>query len=153
MLLTVWAASTLGSTLQSMITNGARCTCEIECRTGITKAAPNKKALFTSKLDLHLRNKLVKCKLWGTALLGAESSALQKADQKYLERFQMWCWGRMEKISWTDRVKNEEALQRVQRERSVAQTVKSRKAVWIGHILRRNCLMQHVIEGKTRRWI
>ena len=62
----------------------------------------------------------------------------------------MWCWGRMEKISWTDRVKNEEALQRVQRERNIAQTVKSRKAVWMGHILRRNCLMQHFIKGNIK---
>jgi hypothetical protein len=129
MLRTVCAASTLGSTLQSRITNGARFTCEIECRTAVAKAAPNKTALFTTKLDLHLRKELVKCKLWGTALCGAESSTLRKVDQKYRERFQMWCWGRVEKISWTDRGKNEEALQRVRRERNNAQTVKSRKAV------------------------
>jgi hypothetical protein len=29
-----------------------------------------------------------------------------KIDQKYLERFEMWCWIRMEKINWTDREKN-----------------------------------------------
>jgi len=33
-------------------------------------------------------------------------------DQKYLEIFEMWCWERME-IIWTDRVRNEEVLQRV----------------------------------------
>jgi hypothetical protein len=32
------------------------------------------------------------------------------ADQKYLESFEMWCWRRMEKISWTDHVRNEEVL-------------------------------------------
>jgi hypothetical protein len=31
-------------------------------------------------------------------------------DQKYLESFEMWCWRRMEKISWTDRVNNEAVL-------------------------------------------
>jgi hypothetical protein len=30
----------------------------------------------------------------------------------------MWCWRRMEKISWTDRVKNEEVLHRVKEERN-----------------------------------
>jgi hypothetical protein len=39
--------------------------------------------------------------------------ALRKVDQKYLESFEMWCWRRMEKISWTDRVRNEEVLHRV----------------------------------------
>jgi len=29
---------------------------------------------------------------------------LRAADQKYLESFEMWCWRRMEKISWTDHV-------------------------------------------------
>ena len=32
------------------------------------------------------------------------------ADQKYLESFEMWCWRRMEKISWTDHVRNEDVL-------------------------------------------
>jgi hypothetical protein len=47
----------------------------------------------------------------------------------------------MEKISWTDRVGNKEVLK-------VEYTVKGRKANWIGHILRRNCHLKHVIEGK-----
>jgi len=47
------------------------------------------------------------------ALCGAETWTLRKVDQKYLESFETWCWRRMEKISWTDRVKNEEVLQRV----------------------------------------
>jgi hypothetical protein len=61
----------------------------------------------------------------------------------------MWCWRRMEKISWTDRVRNEEVLHRVKEERNILHTYKKRrKANWIGHILRRNCLLKHVIEGK-----
>jgi hypothetical protein len=42
---------------------------------------------------------------------------LRKVDQKYLKSFEMWCWRRMEKISWTDRVRNEEVLHRVKEER------------------------------------
>jgi hypothetical protein len=59
----------------------------------------------------------------------------------------MWCWRRME-ISWTDLVRNEEVLQRVKEERNILHTIKRRKASWIGHILRRNCLLKHVIEGQ-----
>jgi hypothetical protein len=65
----------------------------------------------------------------------------------------MWCWRRMDKISWTDRVRNEEALHRVKEERNILHTVKRREANWIGHILRRNCLLKHAIEGKTGRRI
>jgi hypothetical protein len=99
-------------------------------------------------LDLNLRKKLVKCYIWSVALCGAETWTLRKVDQKYLESFGMWCWRRMEKISWTDRVRNEEVLRRVKEERNIVHAVKRRKANWIGHILRRNCLLKHVIEGK-----
>ena len=55
----------------------------------------------------------------------------------------------MEKISWTDRVRNEEVLHRVKEERNILYTVKRRKANSIGHILCRNCLLEHVMEGKV----
>jgi hypothetical protein len=54
----------------------------------------------------------------------------------------------MEKISWNDRVRNGEVLHRVKEERNIVHTIKRRKANWIGHILRKNCLLKHVIEGK-----
>jgi hypothetical protein len=97
-----------------MITNDARCAREIKSRIAIAKAAFNrKKTLFTSKLDLNLRKKLVKCNIWSIALCGAETWTLRKVDQEYRESFETWCWRRMEKISWTDRVRNEEVLLRV----------------------------------------
>jgi hypothetical protein len=45
-------------------------------------------------------------------------------------------------------VRNEEVLHRVKEERNIPHTIKKRKANWIGHILRRNCLLKHLIEGK-----
>jgi len=87
--------------------------------------------LFTSKLDLNLRKKLVKCCIWSLALYIAETSTLQKKD-KYLGSFQMWCWRRMEKNSCTNRVKNKEVLQRDKKERNILHTLYRRKASWIG---------------------
>jgi len=63
----------------------------------------------------------------------------------------MWYWGRMEKVSWTDRVRNEEALHRVKEKRNILLTVKRRKAKWIGHSLCRNWLIKNVTEGKIER--
>jgi hypothetical protein len=78
--------------LGSMIKFDARCTREIKARIAMAKAAFNKKTLFTSKLDLELRKKLVKCYIWSIALYGVETWTLRKLDQKYLESFGMWCW-------------------------------------------------------------
>jgi len=55
----------------------------------------------------------------------------------------------MEKISWTDLVRNE-VLLRVKEQRNILHEIRKRKANWIGHILRRNCLLQRVIEGKIQ---
>jgi hypothetical protein len=67
-----------------------------------------KRALLTSTLDVKLGKKLVKCYIWSVALYGAETGTFRAVDKKHLESFEMWCWRRTEKISWTDRVRNEE---------------------------------------------
>jgi len=54
----------------------------------------------------------------------------------------------MEEISWTDHVRNDEVLHGVKADRKIIRTMK-KNADWIGHFLVRNCLLKHVIEGKT----
>ena len=126
-----------------------RCTCEIKCRIAMAKAALNKKrVLFTSTLDLELRKKLLKCYIWSIALYGAETFTLRVVDQKHLGSFEIWWWRRMEKIGWTDYVRNEEVLLRVKEHENILHEISKRKTNWIDHILRRNCLLQWVIEGK-----
>jgi len=62
----------------------------------------------------------------------------------------MWCWRRMEKISWTDHVRNEEVLLTVNEQRNILHEIRKRKANCFGHILPRNCFLQQVIEGKIK---
>jgi hypothetical protein len=62
----------------------------------------------------------------------------------------MWCWRRMEKVSWTDHVRDEEVLLTVKEQRNILHEIRKRKANWIGHILCRNCLLQRVTEGKIQ---
>jgi len=81
------------------------------------------------------------------ALYRVETFTLRATDQKRLESSEMWCCRRMEKISWTDHVRNEEVLLTVNEHRNILHEIRERKANWIGHILRRKCLLQHVIEG------
>jgi hypothetical protein len=70
-------------------------------------------------------------------LYDAGNCALRKVDQKHLESFEMWCWWRIEKISWTDRVRSEEVLHRAKEDRNILHPIKRREASCIGHILRR----------------
>jgi hypothetical protein len=71
-----------------MLTNDGRCSCEINSRIAVAKAAFNKKrALFTGNMELELRKKLVKCYIWSIALHGAETCTLRAVDQKHLKSF------------------------------------------------------------------
>jgi len=139
--------------LGSVITNDARCRREIKSRISMAKVAFNKNNnLFTIKLDLNLRKKVVQCYIWSKALYGAETWTLHKVDQKYLESSEMWCLRRMQKISWTDRVINE-VLKRVKEERNILQRIRRIKANSICHIFRRNWLLKCVFKEKIEESI
>jgi hypothetical protein len=79
---------------------------------------------------------------WNVVVSGSSS---EKPSQ-----FEMWCWRRMKKNIWTDHVWNEDVLLRVKEHRDSLHELSRRKASWIGHILRRKCLLKRVIEGKIK---
>jgi hypothetical protein len=62
-------------------------------------------------------------------------------DQTHLERCEMWCWRRMEKISWTNHVRNEEVVLTVKEQRNILREISKRKTKLIVHILSRNYLL------------
>jgi hypothetical protein len=78
----------------------------------VASTAFGKNTLFTSKLDLNLRKKLVNLK-FGAHLCMALKLDTSECRSDIPRKFEMWCWRRMEKISWADRVRNEELLQRI----------------------------------------
>ena len=47
-------------------------------------------------------------------------------------------------------MRNEEVLLRVKEQRNILHEISKQKANWVGHILRRNCLLQHSIEGEVK---
>ena len=72
--------------LSGLLKKDTRCAGETKSRVAIQKAVFNeKKILFTSKLTLNLRKKLMKCYSWTVAVYGSEIWTLRKVDQKYLE--------------------------------------------------------------------
>ena len=61
----------------------------------------------------------------------------------------MWFWKRTE-IIWTGRIKNKEVLHTVKREINILRVIKSRKANWSVHILRRNYLRNTLLKEDRR---
>ena len=54
----------------------------------------------------------------------------------------------MERISWTEKITNEEVLRRVGESRTMMMTIVRRKKNWIGHVIRGEGLLREVIDGK-----
>ena len=73
---------------------------------------------------------------------------MRKADIRRLEALEMCTWRRMEKISWTEHITNEEVLGIIGEERVLIRTIRERQRKWIGHTLRGDSLLRTIIEGK-----
>ena len=124
--------------LGSVLTRDGYCTREIEMRIVIAKESFNRKmSLLTSKLNIELKKKLVRCYVCSIALYGSETWTLKKLERKYLESFEMWCWRRMEKIKWSEKVTNEQVLDRKGEKRTLLNNILRREANWLGHILKK----------------
>jgi len=85
-------------------------TCMKEIRSRIEMAKKvfmEKNKLFTGKMNLELKKRIMKCLVWSVALYATETWTLTQTDRRRLEAFEMWIWKRVEKISWLDKVTNE----------------------------------------------
>ena len=134
----------LGCTISSNMS----CCQEVKRRIAMAKEAFNRKrSIFCGPLEKELRKRLVKCFVWSVALYGAETWTLRRSEEKRIEAFEMWIWRRMERVKWTDRIRNEAVLERVGEERMMLKLIRKRKRNWLGHWLRRNCLLKDALEG------
>jgi hypothetical protein len=54
-------------------------------------------------------------------------------------------------MSWTDHARKKKVLRSAKEEWNILHKKNRRKALWIGHVLRRKCLLKYIIEGKIGR--
>ena len=65
-----------------------------------------------------------------------------------MESFETWSLRRTKNIKWSEEVTNRQVLKRIGEKRTILNNIHRKKANWIGHILRRNCLLHDAIEGQ-----
>ncbi|KAI5724481.1 hypothetical protein M8J77_003182 [Diaphorina citri] len=138
--------------LGSTISENAKSTTDIKQRIAQAKSAFNKKkTLFCSKnINTDLRKQLIKTLVWSIALYGSETWVIGENDKKKIEAFEMWCWRKMNKIKWTERMSNERVLQLVGEKRQIWKTLEERRHKWIGHLYRHNEFLVSIIEVKRQ---
>src|SRR5215813_11692458 len=100
---------------------------EIKRRIGMAKEAfNNKKRILCGTMKKELRKRLIKCYVWGVLLYGCETWTLRSRDINRWKAFEMWTWRRLERISWMDKVTNQEVLVRVGEQRRLMHEIRKR---------------------------
>jgi hypothetical protein len=135
--------------LGSVITEDGRSHTDVITRIAMAKDAFNKrKELLTKGLGMTLKKRMVKVLIWPVVLYGCETWTLLEDEIERLQALEMWLWRGLEKVSWVDKIRNEDVLAMVNEERCLVKTIRQRQKNWIGHVLRGNGLLKDVIEGK-----
>ena len=101
--------------LGSLITEDGRSEKEIKRRRMIARSTfTNMRTLLSCRgINLKTRLRAKKCYIWPTLFYGAETWTITKYLLSRLNAFEMWVYRRVLKISWTEKITNEEVLRRV----------------------------------------
>jgi len=91
--------------------------------------------------------RLARALVWSVVTYGSEGWIIHKAEEKQIEAFEMWCYRRVLRVSWTDHRTIEWVLSRLEVEKSLLARIRKLKLSYYGHIMRKaNCLE---IEGQS----
>ena len=96
------------------------------------------------------KKRIMKCLVQSVALYAAETWTLTQTDRRRLKAFEMQIWRRIGKISWLDKVTNEEVLKRVNEDRQILKSIWQRKHRCFGHVLRHNGLLHDITECRIK---
>ena len=128
------------------------------------KAMANLDSILKSR-DITLPTKvhLVKSMVFPLVMYGCESWTIKKAKCQIIDAFELWCWRRFLRVSWTARRSNQSVLKGISPEYSLEGLMLKLKVQYFGHLMRRTdslekTLMLGGIEGRRRgqqrmRWL
>ena len=99
---------------------------------------------------------LVKAVVFPVVMYGCESWTIEKAEHQRIDAFDLWCWRRLMKVSWTARRSNQSILKEISPEYSLEGLMLNLKLPYFGHLMRRTdssekTLMLGKIEGGRKR--
>ena len=136
--------------LGSLITEDGRSEKEIKRRIMIARSTfTNMRTLLSCRgINLNTRLRAIKCYIWPTPFYGAETWTTTTSLLSRLDAFEMWVYRRVLKISWTEKITNEEVLRRMGTGREIVRQFKTRKLQYLGHLIRHNTSQIQLIEGK-----
>ena len=145
--------------LGTMVTSDGRSLVEVKRRIAMAKDAFWKYGeLLRNNVSMKLKKKVLSCYINSVLMYCCESWTITEEIKRRIEAFEMWCYRRILKISWRDRVTNIEVLRRVgETETRIYRAICRRKLKFAGHVVRGSSgemaknLIEGTVEGKRSR--
>ena len=99
---------------------------------------------------------IVKSMVFPVVMYGCENWTIKKAESQRIDAFELWCWRRLLKVSWTARRSNQSILKEISPEYSLEGLMLKLKLQYFGHLMQRTDLLEKTlilekIEGRKRR--
>ena len=116
----------------------------------------NLDSIFKSRdITLPTNVRLVKAVVFPVIIYGCESWTVKKAECRRIDAFELWCWRRLLRVSWTARRYNQSILKEISHECSLEGLMLKLKLQYFGHLMRRADSLEETltlgkIEGRRR---
>ena len=122
---------------------------EIKRRIGIAKNATVALTNIWKNRSISLKTKkrLLNSLVFSIACYGSECWVLKNSDIKKIKSFELWCYRRLLRISWVEKISNEEVIRRSGCQRRLMDIINERKLTFIGHVLRSDHLTKLLLTG------
>ena len=96
---------------------------------------------------MSTKSRLVRALVFPVMLYGSETWTMKARDKRRINGFEMWCWRRMLRISWTERVTNVRVLEMVKPKERLLTTITRSKLRFFGHIMRADGMERAIMLG------
>ena len=130
-------------TMTDFILGGSKITADGDCSHEIKrclllgrKVMTNLDSILKSR-DITLLTKvcIVKAMVFPVVMYGCESWTLKKAEHQRIDAFELWCWKRLLRVSWTARRSNQSILKEISPEYSLEGLMLKLKLQYFGHLM------------------
>ena len=102
------------------------------------KVTTNLDSILKSKdITLLTKVRLVKAMVLPVVMYGCESWTVKKAEHQRIDAFELWCWRRLLRVSWTARSSNQSILKEISPGYSLEGLMLKLKLQYFGHLMKR----------------
>ena len=111
--------------------------------------------ILSRDITLPTKVRLVKAMVFLVVMSGCKSWTIKKAECQRIDAFELWCWRRLLRVSWTARRSNQSILKEISPEYSLEGLMLKLKLQYFGHLMRtadssEKTLMLGKIAGRRR---